>query len=165
MSENREIFPIFPLENNETENQYFTDILIKRNPRFFQGMELWQSNSSMAFLSNDALIPQEDKEILPPYMYFVFSKFGLTQFNCSSKCPLGIEIMNKAVQGIIELSKGEEVNDLIISEWKAFHRVRRTKGLLKLKKNIRSLTVSGVHICDGVRSFYEDILTHTSLFT
>lgn len=165
MLENREIPPISSFENTEIENQYFTDILIKENPRFFQEMELWESNSNMAFLSNDALISQEDKEILPPYMYFVFSKYGLTQFNCSSRCPLGIEIMNKAVKGIIELGNGEGVKDLIVSQWKAFHRVRRTKGLLKLKMDIRSLTVSGVHITNGVREFYENILTHTSLIT
>lgn len=147
------------------ENQYYTDMLIKENSRFFQEMELLGTDSNMAFLSNDALIPQEDKEILPPYMYFVFSKFGLTQFNSSSKCTLGIEMMNKAVRGIIELSNGQQVNDLVISEWKYFHRIRKDKGLLKLKMNIRSLTVSGVHITNGVRDFYESILTHTSLVT
>ncbi len=163
MVNNEEITCDFEFKNIELENQYFTDTVLKEHPKVFEEMKL-RDGSNVAILSNDALITKEDKQILPPYMYIVLSKYGITQFNASTRNPLGWEIMNKAITGIIELSNGQEVGDLLISEWKPFPRNRINKYLIKLRSMVRSLTVSGVHFTSGVRDFYENVLSRTSLF-
>jgi len=164
MISNEEISKESNFENIEEENQYFTDILLNDYQRVFQDMKL-EDGSKVALLSNDASISQEDKEILPQYMYIALSRHGITLINCSPKVIPGYEIMRKAISGIIEISEGEKIDELLVSEWRQFHRIRKTKGLLKLKAIIRTVSVCGVNFKESVKDFYEDILTHTSLFT
>jgi hypothetical protein len=100
---------------------------------------------------------------LPPYDYFVFSSKGLTQFNASYKGFLSWPITTNAVSALIELSEGEEIENLVVSEWKRWKRNRRNKGLIPLKMVLRSVTVTGVHLEDGIESFYNDILKNLVL--
>ena len=163
MVSNEQILNEKDFENIEEENQYYTDILPNNHQRVFQDVKL-EDGSMAALLSNDARISKEDKEILPQYMYIALSRYGITLINFSPKVIPGYEIMRKAISGLIEISDGEQVDELQVSEWKQFHRVRRTKGLLKLKAILRTVSVSGIHLKESVRDFYENILSQTSLF-
>lgn len=163
MVSNEEISKELHFENIEEENQYFTDILLNDYQRVFEDVKL-EDGSMAAMLCNDSRIPPEDKEILPQYMYIALSRHGITLINCSPRVIPGYEIMRKAISGIIEISDGEQIDDLLVSEWKQFHRIRKTKGLLKLKAIIRTVSVCGVNFKESVKDFYENILSHTSLF-
>jgi len=64
---------------------------------------------------------------------------------------------------LIELSCGEEIKDMVVSHWHAFHRIRKTKGLIKLKKNIKSVLITGVNMLFEVKDFYYNTLLSTNL--
>lgn len=149
----------------EEENQIITEAILEEYPTFFQEIIL-DDGSNAALFTNNARVKEEDKELLPPYEYIAVSKHGLTQFNCSySPTPLEWERTKKAILQLIEISCGEEVKNLLISHWHPFHRIRKTKGLLKLKKNIKTVLVTGVNLAYEVKDFYELILKQTSLGT
>jgi hypothetical protein len=141
----------------EAKNNHYVEELLAEYPRTFKELIL-KDDTKVAILYNDALISQEDKEILPPYDYFAFSKYGLTQFNSSFKGFLGWTITTNAISALIEVSKGEEVVDMVVSEWRKWKRNRINKGLIPLKMVLRSVTVSGVHLEDGIEDFYHNIL-------
>jgi hypothetical protein len=140
----------------EEENQRIVNTALKQYPRFFK--EMWlEDGTKAAIFYNDIRIPEERKDRLPPYRYISLSKYGLTLFNSSSKAPLGLELTRKAIQLIVELSNGEEVEDLLISEWNHCIRNRINKGLIPLKKVLRSVTVTGKNVKDGVKGFYSTV--------
>ncbi len=116
----------------EEINQQITNQVLAEYPKYFEEY-LLDDGSNIALLQNNRRIPEEDKEILPPYQFIALSKYGLTEFNCSYS-PLEWERTKKAIMLLIELSCGEEIKDMVVSHWHAFHRIRKTKGLIKLKK-------------------------------
>ncbi len=140
----------------ETKNIQYVDRLLEEQPRTFKELVL-KDGSRSAVLYNDALISKENKEMLPPYDYFVFSKYGLTQFNSSYKGFLGWSITTDAIEALIELSNGQEVENIVVSEWKRWKRNRINKGLFPLKMVLRSVTVTGIHLEDGIGDFYKNI--------
>ncbi|MFA7628033.1 MAG: hypothetical protein WCY37_01280 [Candidatus Dojkabacteria bacterium] len=148
--------------NIEIKNSYYVEKLLDEHTRTFKEL-LLKDGTKAAVLYNDVLISQENKEILPPYEYFVFSKYGLTQFNSSYKGFLGWTITTNAVASLIELSKGEEVENLVVSEWKRWKRNRINKGLIPLKMVLRSVTVTGRHQEEGIEDFYEDVIIKLNL--
>jgi len=141
----------------EAKNNYYMEKLFEEYPKTFKELIL-EDGSRSAVLYNDALISEENKEILPPYEYFVFSKYGLTQFNSSYKGFLGWTVITNAVESLIELSNGEEVEDLVVYEWKKWKRNRINKGLIPLKIVLRSVRVSGIHLKDGIEDFYNYVI-------
>ena len=145
----------------EESNQQITDKVLEEYPEFFEEYIL-DDGSNIALLQNNRRISEEDKAILPPYQFIVLSKYGLTEFNCSYS-PLEWERTKKAIMLLIELSCGEEIKDMVVSHWHAFHRIRKTKGLIKLKKNIKSVLITGVHLLYEVKDFYDNTLLNTGL--
>jgi hypothetical protein len=154
----------FEAEDNslEAKNNQYVEELLQEYPRTIKELIL-KDGSKSAVLYNDALIRPEDKEVLPPYEYFVFSKYGLTQFRSSTKNFLGWTITTNAISALIELSNGQEVENLVVSEWKRWKRNRINKGLMPLKMVLRSVTVTGIHQDEGIEDFYENILTKLNL--
>jgi len=148
----------FPIEEI---NQQITDRVLTEYPKYFEEYTL-DDGSNVALLQNNRRIPDEDKEVLPPYQFIAISRYGLTEFNCSYS-PLEWERTKKAIMLLIELSCGEEIKDMVISHWHAFHRIRKTKGLIKLKRNIKTVLITGVNILYGVKDFYYNVLQSTSL--
>ncbi len=144
----------------EENNQQITDKVLEEYPQFFEEYIL-DDGSNVALLQNNNRIRPEDRLLLPPYQFIAVSKYGLTQFNCSYT-PLEWERTKKAITYLIELSCGEEIKDLVVSHWHAFHRVRRTKGLIKLKKNIKSVLITGVNMLYEVKNFYNNTLQAVS---
>ena len=152
----------FELEEDNSDNQIITDYLLTTYPKFFEEFML-DKTTNIGVLSNNRRISDEDKEMLPDYDYMVASKHGLTLFNCSySPLPLEWERLQKAINYLIENSRGEVIEDILISHWHPFHRIRKTKGLLKLKKNIKSVLITGIHIEEGLKDFC-DLINETSL--
>jgi len=145
----------------EEINQQITDQVLAEYPKYFEEY-LLDDGSNIALLQNNRRIPDEDKEILPPYQFIALSKYGLTEFNCSYS-PLEWERTKKAIMLLIELSCGEEIKDMVVSHWHAFHRIRKTKGLIKLKKNIKSVLITGVNMLFEVKDFYYNTLLSTNL--
>lgn len=145
----------------EEINQQITDQVLAEYPKYFEEY-LLDDGSNIALLQNNRRIPEEDKEILPPYQFIALSKYGLTEFNCSYS-PLEWERTKKAIMLLIELSCGEEIKDMVVSHWHAFHRIRKTKGLIKLKKNIKSVLITGVNMLFEVKDFYYNTLLSTNL--
>ncbi|HNW33215.1 MAG TPA: hypothetical protein PKL44_03165 [Candidatus Dojkabacteria bacterium] len=145
----------------EEINQQITDQVLAEYPKYFEEY-LLDDGSNIALLQNNRRIPDEDKEILPPYQFIALSKYGLTEFNCSYS-PLEWERTKKAIMLLIELSCGEEIRDMVVSHWHAFHRIRKTKGLIKLKKNIKSVLITGVNMLFEVKDFYYNTLLSTNL--
>jgi len=145
----------------EEINQQITDQVLAEYPKYFEEY-LLDDGSNIALLQNNRRIPDEDKEILPPYQFIALSKYGLTEFNCSYS-PLEWERTKKAIMLLIELSCGEEIRDMVVSHWHAFHRIRKTKGLIKLKKNIKSVLITGVNMLFEVKDFYYSTLLSTNL--
>jgi len=139
----------------EEQNQIITDTVLEEYPKIFEEIIL-DDGSNVALLQNNARICEEQKRFLPEYQFIAVSKHGLTLFNCSYT-PLEWERTKKAIEYLIELSCGEEIKDLIVSHWHPFKRIRKTKGLLKLKKNIKSVLVTGVNLLYGVKDFYDNI--------
>jgi hypothetical protein len=153
---------VFQTNNIESKNNHYVEELLDEYPKTFRELIL-KDGSRAAILYNDALISKENKEILPPYDYFVFSSKGLTQFNCSYKGFLSWTITTNAIELLIELSSGEEVRDLVVSEWKRWRRNRINKGIIPFKIVLRSVTVTGVHLEDGIEDFYNGILKNLIL--
>ncbi len=153
---------MFQMNNIESKNNYYVEELLDKYPKTFRELIL-KDGSRAAILYNDALISKENKEILPPYDYFVFSSKGLTQFNCSYKGFLSWPITTNAVSALIELSDGQEIENLVVSEWKRWKRVRRNKGLMPLKMVLRSVTVTGIHLEDGIEDFCNNFLKNLVL--
>lgn len=145
----------------EEINQQITNQVLAEYPKYFEEY-LLDDGSNIALLQNNRRIPDEDKEILPPYQFIALSKYGLTEFNCSYS-PLEWERTKKAIMLLIELSCGEEIKDMVVSHWHAFHRIRKTKGLIKLKKNIKSVLITGVNMLFEVKDFYYNTLLSTNL--
>ncbi|HOZ44733.1 MAG TPA: hypothetical protein PLN39_01870 [Candidatus Dojkabacteria bacterium] len=145
----------------EEINQQITNQVLAEYPKYFEEY-LLDDGSNIALLQNNRRIPEEDKEILPPYQFIALSKYGLTEFNCSYS-PLEWERTKKAIMLLIELSCGEEIRDMVVSHWHAFHRIRKTKGLIKLKKNIKSVLITGVNMLFEVKDFYYNTLLSTNL--
>jgi len=145
----------------EEINQHITNQVLAEYPKYFEEY-LLDDGSIIALLQNNRRIPEEDKEILPPYQFIALSKYGLTEFNCSYS-PLEWERTKKAIMLLIELSCGEEIKDMVVSHWHAFHRIRKTKGLIKLKKNIKSVLITGVNMLFEVKDFYYNTLLSTNL--
>lgn len=145
----------------EEINQQITNQVLAEYPKYFEEY-LLDDGSNIALLQNNRRIPEEDKEILPPYQFIALSKYGLTKFNCSYS-PLEWERTKKAIMLLIELSCGEEIKDMVVSHWHAFHRIRKTKGLIKLKKNIKSVLITGVNMLFEVKDFYYNTLLSTNL--
>jgi hypothetical protein len=148
----------------EANNNYYVEGLLDEYPKSFKELTL-KDGTRAAVLYNDALISQENKEVLPPYEYFVFSKYGLTQFRSSTKKFLGWTITTNAISALIELSNGQEVENLVVSEWKRWKRNRINKGLIPLKMVLRFVTVTGIHQDDGIEDFYENVLTKLDLLS
>jgi hypothetical protein len=148
--------------NIEIKNSYYVEKLLEEYPKTFKELIL-RDGSESAVLYNDALISEENKEILPPYEYFVFSKYGLTQFNSSYKGFLGWTIITNAVESLIKLSDGREVEDLVVYEWKKWKRNRINKGLIPLKMVLRFVTVTGSHLEDGIDDFYNYVIKNLNL--
>jgi hypothetical protein len=153
---------LFEVEDIEAKNSYYTKKLLEEYPETFKELVL-KDDSTSAILYNDALIGEENKEILPPYDYFVFSKYGLTEFNSSYKGFLGWTIITNAVESLIELSNGQEVKDLVVYEWRKWKRNRINKGLIPLKMVLRSVTVTGSHLEDGIEDFYNGVIKNLDL--
>ena len=153
---------MFQINNIENKNNHYLEKLLEEYPKTVEGLIL-KDGSRAVVLYNDALISEENKEVLPPYDYFVFSSKGLTQFNSSYKGFLGYTITTNAIASLIELSRGEEVRGLVVSEWKKWKRNRINKGLMPLKMVLRSVTVTGVHLEDGIEAFYNDVLPRLDL--
>ena len=145
----------------EEINQQITNQVLAEYPKYFEEY-LLDDGSNIALLQNNRRIPEEDKEILPPYQFIALSKYGLTEFNCFYS-PLEWERAKKAIMLLIELSCGEEIKDMVVSHWHAFHRIRKTKGLIKLKKNIKSVLITGVNMLFEVKDFYYNTLLSTNL--
>ena len=145
----------------EEINQQITNQVLVEFPRYFEEYIL-DDGSNIALLQNNRRISEGDKEILPPYQFIALSKYGLTEFNCSYS-PLEWERTKKAIMLLIDLSCGEEIKDMVVSHWHAFHRIRKTKGLIKLKKNIKSVLITGVHLLYEVKDFYDNTLLNTGL--
>ncbi len=137
----------------QEENERIVNMVLEQYPKLFKEIKL-QDGTTAAIFYNDVRISKEDKEVLPPYRCISLSKYGLTQFNASCEGPLGWELTRKAVELLIEVSNGQEVRDLLVSEWKNCIRNRINKGLFPLKKILRTVTVTGNNIKDGVREFY-----------
>jgi len=148
--------------NIEAKNIQYVEKFLDEQPIIFNELVL-QDGSRAAVLYNDALISEKNKEILPAYDYFVFSKYGLTQFNSSFKGFLGWTITTNAVASLIELSNGQEVEDLVVSEWKRWKRNRINKGLIPLKMVLRSVRVTGIHLEDGIEDFYNYVIKNLDL--
>jgi hypothetical protein len=148
----------------EAKNNHYVEALLEEYPRTIKELIL-KDGSKAAVLYNDALISQEDKEALPSYEYLVFSKYGLTQFRSSTKKFLGWTITTNAISALIELSNGQEVENLVVSEWKRWKRNRINKGLMPLKMVLRSVTVTGIHQDDGIEDFCENVLTKLDLLS
>jgi hypothetical protein len=146
----------------EAKNNYYIEKLLEEYPKTFKELVL-KDGSKSAVLYNDALISEENKEILPPYKYFVFSKYGLTKFNSSYKGFLGWTIITNAVESLIELSNGQEVKNLVVYEWRQWKRNRINKGLIPLKMVFRSVTVTGSHLGDGIEDFYNGVVKNLDL--
>jgi hypothetical protein len=136
----------------EEESERIVNIAIEQYPNLFTEMKL-EDGTTAAVFYNDVRISKEDKDLLPPYRYISLSKHGLTLFNASCEGPLGYELTRKAIELLIELSNGKEVEDLLVSEWKNCIRNRINKGLFPLKKILRTVTVTGKNIKGGVRGF------------
>lgn len=145
----------------EETNQRITDKVLEEYPEFFEEYIL-DDGSNVALLQNNYRIKPEARLLLPPYQFIAVSRHGLTEFNCSYK-PLEWERTKKAITYLIELSCGEEIKDLVVSHWHAFHRIRKTKGLIKLKKNIKSVLITGVNLLYEVKDFYDNTLLNTGL--
>ena len=145
----------------EEINQQITNQVLAEYPKYFEEY-LLDDGSNIALLQNNRRIPDEDKEILPPYQFIALSKYGLTEFNCSYS-PLEWERTKKAIMLLIELSCGEEIKDMVVSHWHAFHRIRKPKGLIKIKKNIKSVLITGVNMLFEVKDFYYNTLLSTNL--
>jgi hypothetical protein len=143
--------------NIEAKNNYYTEKILGEYPKTFKELIL-KDGSRSAVLYNDSLISENNKEILPPYDYFVFSKYGLTEFNSSYKGFLGWTIVTNAVESLIELSNGNEVENLVVYEWRKWKRNRINKGLIPLKKILRTVTVTGIHLEDGIEDFYNYVI-------
>lgn len=143
-------------------NNCYVEKLLEEYPRTIKELIL-KDGSKSAVLYNDVLISEENKEILPPYKYFVFSKYGLTQFNSSYKGFLGWTITTNAIAALIELSNGEEVENLVVSERKRWKRNRINKGLIPFKMVLRSVTVTGIHQEEGIEDFYNGIIKRLNL--
>ncbi len=158
----QDLFEVGDSSNIEAKNSYYVEKLLEDYPRTFKELVLKDSTKSVV-LYNDFLISEENKEILPPYDYFVFSKYGLTQFNSSYKSFLGWPIITNAVDSLMKLSNGNMVEDLVVSEWKRWKRNRINKGLLPLKMVLRSVTVTGFHLEDGIEDFYDYIIKDLNL--
>jgi len=142
--------------NSEEENQGYVDVVLDKYPRIFKEVFL-EEGSNAAVLYNDARVSQEEKESFPDYRYLAVSKYGLTMFNTSSKRPLGYELTRKTILKLIELSDGSEVRDLVVSEWNNCKRNRINKGFFPLEKILRSVTVSGKNVKEGVKEFYSTV--------
>jgi hypothetical protein len=143
--------------NIEAKNNYYTEKILGEYPKTFKELIL-KDGSRSAVLYNDSLISENNKEILPPYDYFVFSKYGLTEFNSSYKGFLGWTIVTNAVESLIELSNGNEVENLVVYEWRKWKRNRINKGLIPLKMVLRSVKVTGIHLEDGIEDFYNYVI-------
>jgi hypothetical protein len=76
---------------------------------------------------------------------------------------LGWTITTNAIASLIELSDGQEVEDLVVSEWKRWKRNRINKGIIPLKMVLRSVTVTGVHLRYGIEDFYKNVLSYMNL--
>ena len=150
-----------PKEIVEEQNQIITDTALLEYPRIFEEIIL-DDGSNVALLRNNRRIPEEQKIFLPEYQFIAMSRHGLTLFDCSYS-NLEWERTKKAIEYLIELSCGEEIKDLIISHWHAFPRIRKTKGLLQLKKNIKSVLITGVNLLYGVKDFYYNCLKTSEL--
>ncbi len=146
--------------NLEQDNQEIVNAVLEQYPKIFEEMQL-QDGTTVAILYNDMHISKEDKDILPPYQYISLSKYGLTQFNASCKRPLGLELTKKAVRLLIELSDGEEIKDLSVSEWHQCSRNRINKGLIPLKKILRTVAITGITVKNGVKDIYGGIFEVT----
>lgn len=155
---------LFEAEDNsvEVKNNRYVEKLLDEYPQTFKELVL-KDNTKAAVLYNDALISEENKEVLPPYDYFVFSKYGLTQFNCSYKGFLSWTITTNAITSLIELSNGQEIEGLVVSEWKRCVRNRINKGIKPLKMVLRSVTVTGIHLEDGIEDFYNYVIKNLDL--
>ncbi|MGI6484056.1 MAG: hypothetical protein ACOX0R_00320 [Candidatus Dojkabacteria bacterium] len=161
--------PLFTMEEGKEsedlikeQNQIITDTVLKEYPKMFEEY-LLEDGSNVALLYYGAGgIPQELEDLLPEYKFIALSRHGLTMFNCSY-FTLEWERTKKAIEYLIELSCGEEIKDLIISHWHAFPRIRKTKGLLQLKKNIKSVLITGVNLLYGVKDFYYNCLKTSEL--
>jgi hypothetical protein len=136
----------------EEENERIANMVIEEYPKLFTEMKLGDGTTAAVFY-NDVRVYKEDRDLLPPYRYISLSKHGLTLFNTSCEGPLGYELTRKAIELLIELSDGQEVEDLLVSEWKNCIRNRINKGLIPLRKVLRTVTVTGKNIRDGVRGF------------
>jgi hypothetical protein len=143
--------------NIEAKNNYYTEKILGEYPKTFKELIL-KNGSRSAVLYNDALISENNKEILPPYDYFVFSKYGLTEFNSSYKGFLGWTLTTNAISALVDLSNGQEVEDLVVYEWRNCVRNRINKGLIPLKKILRTVTVTGIHLEDGIEDFYNYVI-------
>jgi len=140
--------------NSEEENQGYVDVFLDKYPRIFKEVFLEDDGSNAAVLYNDARVSPEGKEILPDYRYIALSKYGLTLFNTSCEAPLGYELTRKAILKLIEVSDGKEVKNLVVSEWNNCKRNRINKGFFPLKKILRSVTVSGRNVKEGVGELF-----------
>ena len=158
----QDLFEVGDGSNIEAKNSCYVKNLLGEYPEIFKELILKDGTES-AILYNDSLVSKENKEILPPYDYFVFSKYGLTQFNSSYKGFLGWTVITNAVESLIELSNGNVVEDLVVSEWKRWKRNRINKGLLPLKMVLRSVTVTGLHLEDGIEDFYNYVIRDLNL--
>lgn len=138
-------------------NEVITNNIIQEHSRLFATFTL-EDRSYVGVLFQGRRFEQETNPILPPFEYIVVSKYGLTLFNCSyTPIPLEWERVKKSVEYLVERSHGEILEDFLISSWQRIPSTRKTKGLKKLKMNIRSVLVSGVHFKEGLEPFYNSI--------
>lgn len=148
-------------DTSELFNQEYVDRVLNDYPKLFKEIFL-KDGSNVAVLFNDALISEREKEVLPNYRYIVLAKYGLTQFNTSSNRYLSYDLLTEAIQKIVEVSNGEEVDNILISEWRKPIRNRINKGFIPLKAILVTTEVSGINIAKGIENFYDNVLSRIS---
>ncbi len=151
----------FSRDTYELHNQEYVDRVLNDYPKVFKEVFL-EDGVKVAVLFNDVLIPKEEKEILPNYRYIVLTKYGLTQFNTSCSGYLSYGLLTESIQKIVEVSDGELVENILISEWRKPVRNRINKGFIPLEAILVTIGVSGINIPEGVKDFYDNVLSRTS---
>jgi len=134
-------------------NQDVVNRLLDEYSKNFNELFL-EDGSRVAMFQNSALIRRER---ISGYEYVGLSKYGLTEFDSSCKRPLGYDVIVKCISKLIELSNGNEIEELAISEWRKPVRNRINKGLFKLEAIIRTIYITGRNMPNRVEGFYEEL--------
>ena len=141
------------LEISQKRNDGIVGLLIEEHPLKFYELFL-EDGSRVAMFQNFPLVRSER---VSEYEYVGLSKYGLTEFDSSCKRPLGYDVIVKCISKLIELSNGNEIEELAISEWRKPVRNRINKGFFKLEAIIRTIYITGRNMPNRVEGFYEEL--------